>query len=107
VAIDAFMVRQTLVPPYPLWFEKYVLGPGIEGDQVEKHLARQRIPAAAPTLPEPTHPAPFTSSSQSCERATATVPVGDSIQSRSKDCQERKLEEIIFRMKFMFTVSST
>jgi RND superfamily putative drug exporter len=58
-ALDAFLVRQTLVPAVmsiagaklwyrPKWFSKYVPDPDIEGDQLEKHLAEQRIPAATP-----------------------------------------------------------
>ena len=60
VAIDAFLVRQTLVPAvmsivgarlwyHPKWFGKYVPDPDIEGDQLEKLLAERRRPAAVPS----------------------------------------------------------
>ncbi len=60
VAVDAFVVRQTLVPAvmaivgkkfwyHPRWFEKYVPNPDIEGDQLDKHLAEQRLPVATPS----------------------------------------------------------
>jgi RND superfamily putative drug exporter len=60
VFIDAFLVRQTLVPAvmsiagaklwyHPKWFSKYVPDPDIEGDQLEKHLAEQRVPVETPS----------------------------------------------------------
>ena len=60
VAVDAFVVRQTLVPAvmaivgkklwyHPRWFEKYVPNPDIEGDQLEKHLAEGRLSISAPS----------------------------------------------------------
>jgi RND superfamily putative drug exporter len=53
VAIDAFVVRLTLVPAimavvrsklwyHPQWFARYVPDPDIEGDQLEKQLAARR-----------------------------------------------------------------
>jgi len=60
VAVDAFVVRLTLVPAimaivgarlwwHPRWFSRYVPDPDIEGDQLEKHLAERRLPASAPS----------------------------------------------------------
>jgi RND superfamily putative drug exporter len=60
VAIDAFVVRLTLVPAvmaivgaklwwHPRWFARYVPDPDIEGDQLEQHLAGQREPAVTPS----------------------------------------------------------
>jgi hypothetical protein len=55
VAIDAFVVRLALVPAimavvrsklwyHPRWFARYVPDPDIEGDQLEKQLAAERVP---------------------------------------------------------------
>ncbi|HEY1617333.1 MAG TPA: MMPL family transporter [Streptosporangiaceae bacterium] len=59
VAVDAFLVRLTLVPAimavvrsklwyHPQWFAKYVPDPDIEGNQLEKRLAAERVPAGTP-----------------------------------------------------------
>ena len=58
VAIDAFLVRLTLVPAimaivgknfwyHPKWFTRYVPDPDIEGAQLEKRLAEQQVTAAS------------------------------------------------------------
>ena len=58
VAIDAFLVRLTLVPAimaivgknfwyHPKWYNRYVPNPDIEGAQLEKRLAEQQVPAAS------------------------------------------------------------
>ena len=57
VAVDAFLVRLTLVPAimaivgknfwyHPKWFTRYVPDPDIEGAKLEKHLADRKVPAA-------------------------------------------------------------
>jgi RND superfamily putative drug exporter len=62
VAIDAFVVRLTLVPAimaiagarlwyHPRWFARYVPDPGIEGERLEARLATQPIPAHAGIAP--------------------------------------------------------
>jgi RND superfamily putative drug exporter len=59
VAVDAFLVRLTLVPAimavvrsklwyHPQWFAKYVPDPDIEGNQLEKRLAAERVLAGTP-----------------------------------------------------------
>jgi RND superfamily putative drug exporter len=61
VALDAFVVRLTIVPAvmaiiggrlwyHPKWFARYVPDPDIEGDRLEKRLAAQEA-EAAPALP--------------------------------------------------------
>ena len=58
VAVDAFLVRLTLVPAvmaivgknfwyHPKWFSRRVPDPDIEGAQLEKHLAERPVPAAS------------------------------------------------------------
>jgi RND superfamily putative drug exporter len=58
VAIDAFLVRLTLVPAimaivgknfwyHPKWFTRYVPDPDIEGAQLEKRLAERQVAAAS------------------------------------------------------------
>jgi RND superfamily putative drug exporter len=58
VAVDAFVVRLTLVPAvmsiignnfwyHPKWFNRYVPDPDIEGAQLEKRLAERKVPAAS------------------------------------------------------------
>jgi putative drug exporter of the RND superfamily len=59
VLVDAFLVRLTLIPAamaiiraklwyHPQWFSRYVPDPDIEGTQLEKRLAEERIPAGTP-----------------------------------------------------------
>jgi RND superfamily putative drug exporter len=58
VAVDAFLVRLTLVPAimaivgknfwyHPKWFTRHIPDPDIEGAQLEKRLAARQVPVAS------------------------------------------------------------